>query len=212
MPTGQPEQTKTTVNLSSFGQRFNVYLYHYFNLIIIALLILIFILSYQFLLRPKYQSVANEEEINQKQADYLSKMNYLVELADLKKAFDQISLADREKINNIINNTNEQEDLFQEMQYLAKRENLTLDSVDVSPLDSGYDLENLAGNDKRSDLFDRVQVVKSSVKLSKVSYEGLINALRTIEVNLRIMDINKVNYDPINRTAVLEILSYQLKK
>ncbi|MFH1412884.1 MAG: hypothetical protein ABIG10_02545 [bacterium] len=211
MPKGKPEQAKQSINSAVIMRQVNIYAYRFFNIIIIIAVLLVFFLSFQFSLKPKYSAILNEDEIHQKQEEYTQKMKYLMQLSQLKGTFDKILQDDKDKINAIVSNTNEKEDLFKEMDYLAERENLSLESLDVLPLEDSYSLENLAENNKRSRLFDQMMVVRTIVVLKDVSYEGLINALKTIEVNLRIMDVRRVEYDPLNRMATIELLTYQLK-
>ena len=188
------DKEENAIDQEAIWRLVNIYSYKFFNIIIFVLAILIFVCFYFFLLEPKYSAILSNDELNKKRQEFTDQSYYLIELRQLKA----------------VNNTNEKQDLFQEMQYLAVRENLTLDSLDVLPLDRSYKLENLAGNTKRSPLFESVQVVKTAVVLSNVSYEGLIRAIKTIELNLRIMDINRVEYDPLNRKATIEFLTYQL--
>lgn len=204
------EKEDNAINSQEIWRLVNIYSYRFFNLIIFIIVIIVFTLSYFFLLEPKYSAILSNDELNKKRQEFTDQSYYLIELRQLKAVYNNIITADREKINAIVNNTNEKEDLFQEMQYLAVRENLTVDSLDVMPLDRSFKLENLAGNTKRSKLFDSIQVVKTSVVLSDVSYESLLRAVKTIELNLRIMDINRVNYDPVNKKATIEFLTYQL--
>ncbi|MFH0951477.1 MAG: hypothetical protein V1765_03330 [bacterium] len=204
------EKDESAIDQEAVWRLVNIYSYKFFNIIILILVLVIFVCFYFFLLEPKYSAILSNDELNKKRQEFTDQSYYLIELRQLKAVYNNIESVDRDKINAIVNNTNEKEDLFQEMQYLAVRENLTLDSLDVMPLDRSYKLENLAGNIKRSPLFESVQVVKTAVVLSNVSYEGLIRAVKTIELNLRIMDINRVEYDPLNRKATIEFLTYQL--
>lgn len=211
MAQGKPEEVKKGLDTALALRQINVYAYKFFNVIIIFVVIMIFFGSYKMLLRPKYNSILNEDEIRQKRTEYTQKLDYLMQLRDLRAAYDKILQDDKDKINAIINNTNEKEDLFKEMQFLAVREGVTLESLDVLPLDDSYELEDLAGNNKRSQLFDQVRVVRTTITLADITYESLFNTLKTIELNLRIMDVNKVDYDPFNQRAVIELLTYQLK-
>ena len=44
-----------------------------------------------------------------------------------------------------------------------------------------------------------------------VNYDGLKKLLATIENNLRLMDVNKIDFDPGARTVTLEVALYYLK-
>jgi hypothetical protein len=54
-----------------------------------------------------------------------------------------------------------------------------------------------------------MQVVQTVCKIGDVSYEALLKVIKTFEVNLRIMDITKVEYDPAGRKATVYFLTYQ---
>ena len=202
----QPRRLSVTLKQSL------IYLYRYFNLVIILAVLAAFSLSFVYLLYPKYMSVQKGAEVQSKQEEQNQKIQYLIKLNQLRQTYQAINQSDKDKINAIINNTNNKDDLFNEMQALSLREQVTLDSLEVQPLESSWQLNNLAGSKKRSALFDRLEVVKTTVKLNKISYEALQDALRVLEVNLRLMDVQKVSYEPKNNTATLELLTYQLRQ
>lgn len=188
------------------------YLYKFFWVLIIVVMALLLLAAYQYFLLPKYDSIASNAQINQKRQEYIDRLNYYRQLSDLQKAYEKIKKDDIAKINDIVTNGKNQNDLYREVEYIVKKNGLKLDSIEPTTLDKSYALPNLGGLDRASSpLLGSMQVVQTVCKIGDVSYEGLLKVIKTFEVNLRIMDISKVEYDPTDRKATLYFLTYQFQ-
>jgi len=187
--------------------------FKYFSLVILFIIIIIFIVAYQFLLKPKYNSIISGQEISNKKQEYLDKMKYFNQLKSLRRVYDSIDIKNLEKVNSIINNKNNQEEIFREIEYIANSNGLTLNNLKVSALDnSSTKLNNIIGSKYKNKLFDKIEIVKVDFDLLNVSYDNLISVLKTIENNLRIMDVISIDFAADVNQASLELYTYQLKQ
>ncbi|MFH0840376.1 MAG: hypothetical protein V1865_00105 [bacterium] len=205
-------------------------LYKYFFVITIMAVIIVFYLAYSYVLKPKYNEIYSGTELIAKQAEYLEKLDYFKEIIDLKTIYANISEQDKAKIGKIVSVKNSKEDLFREMESITDKNKIGnirnkdeffvggisytdksfIDTLEVELL-PGSELRNFAGSKKKGTLFNSIEIIRTSFDLKDVTYDDLMKILKIIEVNLRIMDVELVNYDPKENTAHLELLTYQLK-
>jgi len=114
------------------------------------------------------------------------------------------SIADKQKIKNIRN----KDEFFNNA--IAYTDKSFIDTMEVELLPKS-ELRNLAGSKQRGNLFKDLEVIRTSFDLKDITYDDLIKILKIIEINLRIMDVENLQYNPADNTAHLELLTYQLK-
>ncbi len=207
MATNQPAKDKKTPSISA--DQFYIYLYKFFWLIITILSLVVLAIGYQLFLLPKYNSIVSNQEIINKQQEYIDKSNYLNQLRGLKTAYEAISPEDREKIDQIVTTVNNQNDLYRETEYIIKKNGLTVEAIEPVVLDKSYDLPNISASTKKSPLLNNMKLTMTACKISNANYDSLVRVLKTFELNLRIMDVTKVEYDPASKKATLNFITYQ---
>lgn len=205
-------------------------LYKYFFVITILVVLGVFYAAYTYVLRPKYAAIYSGEELKSKQAEYLEKLDYFKEIIALKTVYANISDEDKAKVDKIVSTKNNKEDLFREMESITDKNKIRnirnkdeffangvnyadksfIDTLEVELL-PGTELRNFAESKKKGALFNNLEIIKTSFDLKDITYDDLIKILKIIEVNLRIMDVDLVTYNPDDSTAHLELLTYQLK-
>jgi len=197
------------VGLSQSMDRFYVYLYKFFWLVILLVCGVILFFGYQWFLGPKYSAVVSNQGIIDKQQDTISKNQYYNQIVALKKLYEKISPENKQKIEQIVTADNDQNELYREAEYIVKKNGLTVESIEPSSLDASYDLPNISGASRQGGLLNRLTLTMTVCKLSKVNYEALVRVLKTFELNLRLMDVQKVEYNPAQQTAAIHFITYQ---
>lgn len=122
---------------------------------------------------------------------------YSEKLRNYRNEYNQISSADKAKIDAMIAGSYLPEDVFSEMEKLVSSRGLILNSIEVN---------SLLSDNKNGSLGEAV--IKLSI--SGINYEGLKQLLAIIESSLRLADVKKVNFSPSQNTVNLEISTYFL--
>jgi Tfp pilus assembly protein PilO len=190
-----------------------IFLYRYFNYLIIFIVLIILLVGFLYLIKPKYTSITRGvEQINKEREELRDDLsNYLNDLNSYKKQYSQVSDTEKEKINKMLPDNEVAEDLFAHMESLISRRGLILDSMKVgSEKDKrGKKTKSAAKSDK--DSLGQINIINMEVSVSGVDYKGLKDLLNTIENNLRIMDIKEITSSPEENTVTLKIDTYSYK-
>ncbi len=203
------KSTKKQADYREIFGRSLVMLYRFFWVVDLVAVVVVLFIAYQFFLRPEYNKIVSNTEVVKKNNEYIEKLQYYNQLIDLKNAYAKIKPEDKNKINQIISNINDQNELYREVEYIVNKNGLKVDSIDPVALDKAYDLSNISGKDKQSPLFATMKLTMTICKMSDVEYESLVKVLKTFEFNLRIMDIIKTEYDPLTKKASIQFITYQ---
>jgi hypothetical protein len=198
---------KTNSSLSS--DQALIFIYKYFWIIIVLASLAVLYFGYQMFLLPRYKAIASNEEITNKQQQYIDKLQYYNQLIELKNTYEKINPEDKEKINQIVSTVNDQNEIYREAEFIIKKNGLTVESIEPVALDKVYDLPNISGATKKSLLLNNMKLTMTSCKLANVDYDSLIRVLKTFELNLRIMDVTKIEFDPAQKKAALNFITYQ---
>jgi len=200
---------KSGLDLGLNSNQIYLYVYKFFWLIILLVSAIVLFIAYQFFLLPKYNSIVSNQEITAKRQEYSDKLDYYNQLIALKTTYEKIKPEDRDKVNQIITTVANQNELYRETEYIIKKNGLTVEGIEPLTLDKSYDLPNIAPTSKRSVLLNNMKLTMTSCNIAKVNYEALIRVLKTFELNLRIMDVTKVEYDPVQQKATIHFITYQ---
>lgn len=187
-------------------------LYDYFGIITFLVCVGLLYVSWTYVINPKYNQIASGEELNKKNEEYMAKSQYLKQLNTLKETYDKLNKADIAKVGQIIDRENDSSGLYRELEYIVKSHNMT--PVEIKPVqtDDSFEIVNRAGSSHRSDkTLPQTRVWRTTVAIEKAEYANLLRVLRTIEFNIRLMDVQSVSYDPVNKKATLELLTYHRK-
>lgn len=200
---------KKAVNYEEITGEIAVAVYRFFWVVIILAVLIVLFVAYQFFLLPEYNKIVSNAEVIKKNDEYLDKLQYYNQLIDLRNAYAKITPEDKDKISQIVSNINDQNELYREIEYIVKKNGLKVDSIEPVTLDKTYDLPNISGKAKQSPLLSNMKLTMTSCRMSEVNYESFIRVLKTFELNLRIMDIVKTEYDPHTRKASIQFITYQ---
>lgn len=201
--------TKKSVDYGEITSQVAVTVYKFFWAIIFLVVVIVLYIAYNFFLLPEYNKIVSNAEVIKKNDEYLDKLQYYNQLIDLRNAYAKIKPEDKDKINQIVSNINDQNELYREVEYIVNKNGLKIDSIDPVTLDKSYDLPNISAKAKQSPLLNNMKMTMTACKMSNVNYDSLIRVLKTFELNLRIMDIVKTEYDPLTKKASIQFITYQ---
>jgi hypothetical protein len=195
---------------------FNLILSRYFNLIVLILILLFFVVAYFYLINPKRQKILDEREkiLTEKTAQKDKLQNILVRIEKYKADYRNISSSEKEKINNIFISSHDGKEydknkLFTLFESLVNGQGLILKSVDINDLS-----QNQKDKTKKTDasLPAGIGKVEITLDISGVNYKSFKNLLNKIENNLLIMDITDLSFAPDASSANLKITAYYFKQ
>lgn len=216
MPEDINEQDKQIIedNKSMIAEQVTSYVYRFFWLINFIIIIAILALGYYFMLLPMYQKITSNQEIGQKREEYLQSAEYLKQLKELNKFYQGVNQNDKNKINKIVDSNNDSSELMLDVDYMIfeyNRFGMKAKTFNTTPLDKQFQLSELA-NKKGGSYRNNVSIAKSKVVIENASYLGLVGLLKKMELNLRIMDVVAVLYNPKEKVAEIEFITYQQPK
>ncbi len=176
-----------------------IILHRYFFIIAILVFLAIILSGFIFLIQPKYDSITEKIRVEEeKKTQELAELQaYSEKLRNYRNEYNQISSADKAKIDAMIAGSYLPEDVFSEMEKLVSSRGLILNSIEVN---------SLLSDNKNGSLGEAV--IKLSI--SGINYEGLKQLLAIIESSLRLADVKKVNFSPSQNTVNLETSTYFL--
>ncbi|MFH1745316.1 MAG: hypothetical protein ABH881_04085 [bacterium] len=194
----------------------------YFNIIALGVALLIFILLMNFVLWPMYVNVSREAQSSNKYKIEIqeSQEKYIKKLFEYEDLYNEISLADKNKINTALRDNNHTEDLFPQIGELISKTGMILTSMSIVASESAsrapevektkefVDAEDL---DVVPDVFpSEIGRIDIGISLEKVNYQGLKKLLAVLENNLMIMDVENLSFNLESEIAQLRIVSYFL--
>ncbi len=198
----------------------NLFLLHYFRYLSVFLGVLVFVVGFLYVIKPRYAEMNKvvEEDKKRKEMEIREIENYLSKLELFKKSFNAIPNNDIKRINTMIPDKFSPEDLFPEIEALIGSKGIVT-SIEVNEKrkdDNSSLLEKLLKKkESKPEATDsRENLGKAIIKVSVigVTYYDLKQILFDIENNLHLMDITNIDYSPENKKVTLEITTYYLKK
>jgi Tfp pilus assembly protein PilO len=180
-----------------------MFLAKYFKWVIIGSIVFVLVGGYLFLIKVKYESVLSNIVLAQsdKETEFTARTKYYNNLIKLNQDVNatQSKYSDGiKKINTILPNKANIEDLMPQMEIIALKNGLMLLSIQLSQEDnSGID--------------PAIGRIRINADIAGADYNGFKILLNAFEKNLRLMDIGSVNFDPKGKKTTLEIYTYYLK-
>lgn len=200
--------------------KINGWLINYFNVLVLALAVIIFALGLALFVVPEYSKFAkaNEQAKKNLQIEFEAKNNYLSSIRSLKKSDRLISSADKEKIAEMVPAGEDISEIITEMESIILKNGAILNSIKLDSRDSGHKSILAAGEGGKKQLpagiFEQlpagVSRVKIEISLGSVSYPILKNIIKTLENNLRLFDVAQIDFSARENKARLGIYSYYL--
>lgn len=194
----------------------NLFLNDYFNLIILAILVVILSLAYFFLIGPKLKmtTAIMQENIESQKRLYTEQERKLRDLKTVKRIYEEIVPADLTKFNNVLPDSYVKERLFGELEEIIVRQGFILGSItltsDQQDLAEGIPLPEMSADNGDATLVN-VGQISISLDVSAIDYGGLKQLLRTLEANSRLFDIKSLTFGAEADSVQLEMVTYYYK-
>ena len=201
------------------GQKINILLVRYFKWLIAFLVLVVFILGYFFLLKPKYEEIAKltgDGQLSQEQ-EYLERREYLDKLKNLVAVFQSVKSSEIKKIDYILKPKDVPEELFSQVEAIVKKNGLLLKSLKIESggeesKDSSQKVSRTTEEKTEVALPPEIGKTKATLEVLGVDYFGLKSLLASMENNLMLMDVASVNFAPEGNSVQLVFYTYYLKE
>ncbi|MDD5031962.1 MAG: hypothetical protein PHR36_02850 [Patescibacteria group bacterium] len=200
-------------------QKINIILTRYFKWLVVLCVLVVLAVGYFFLLKPKYEKVVKLSEDGQtgREEEYLERREYLDKLENLVSVFRGVKASEIEKIDYILKKKDVPEELFSQVDAIAKKNGLLLESMKIglegeASEESGQKISRAPEGKIEASLPPEMGKTKVTLKVLGVDYFSLKNLLASIENNLILMNVVNVDFSPVDNAAQLTILSYYLKE
>ncbi|MCD4694066.1 hypothetical protein K8R62_01780 [bacterium] len=203
----------------AFLKRVNNFLINYFKWFVFLLILIVFVCGYYFLLFPKYKEIENTIKSNQEQQQevFLTKQRTYNKLKDYIDSYNALPQKDLGKIDKILPEAYNQEELFSELNYLIKRNNLILKSVNINSGNSRSEFgeekpnKNKALNSGAINIPSGVEKFSATLSIVGTNYYSLKNLLYNLENNIKLINITNLSFSPSSQTTNITFDTYYLK-
>lgn len=192
--------------------RLNGFLASYFSLVTTVAVFVTLILGLLVLLLPKYYQIEKRvtQTKEQRNQEYDKLSVYFKKLQTINSNYRKLNPETAEKIKKLLPSKPEIENLIESMEFMAKNNGLFLTVLDIDPgEETTADAPVLSS--QGDTLPAGVGMIKITLNLAGVNYEGLKNYIVVLEKSLRLMDVTKLMFSPSDESLVLEIDTYYLK-
>jgi hypothetical protein len=191
----------------------------YFQIFLAGVLIVFLVLAYFLLIGPKFQTTqaAIQANIDEQQSIYAGQQKKLSNLKALAELYKKINLSDLQKFNTVLPDKYVPERLFGELEEITAQGGWEITSVKImDPEDTAKAVKATAVDEEGKPIVAVVKTVKDprlgtvslEVNFGSIDYAGLKSLLRLLENNLRLMDVEAVDFNPANSSAVLRLDTY----
>jgi len=197
----------------------------YFNYVIIAQILLILAAGYWFVLRPQISEMrVNKDSFNKenvaKQAELSSLKQNIAELRILLESYNSLTEEEKEKINTLVLDRLELDGIFAEINKVLEVNGLIFGGIelqetakdDTSIIRSRGNATSVSSiDDKQNQKLPKgVSAASLTVGAKGVSYSALKSLLSSLENNLRLFDVQSINYDSDKQEVELIVKTYYL--
>lgn len=193
----------------------NIFLLKYFNFVIGVIVLIVLFFGYAYLLKPKYNDINSEirEAYELKEKEFADLEVYLSRLNIYFRSYDEVDTEKLKKIAEILPPDGAYEDLFIQMENLAKDKGMALDEILIVPDNANKEKTSKTApkSKKDKDKLKGIGTVDITLTLVGVSYERLKDLLETLEGALRMMDIQTLTFSSTKSSVVIKITTYYKK-
>lgn len=189
-----------------------------FKFLIVVLAVIIILPGYLFLLRPEMSGYNRDKAvIAGKRSGLEQSVHQLLNYKEVSADYDRISPAEADKVNEILPVGVDKPSLYVNIESIVSDAGLTLENVNITESKSPVQLK---AKTKAKDLPDKStpDQIKGELKIatinfsaSGVNYSRLKNLLAIIEKNLRLLDVQSLDYNPADGVVTMSLASYYLE-
>jgi hypothetical protein len=209
------KRAKRMVTINNF---FSVY----FKFIILIVVLLIFVASYIYILKPKYDKAveAVKGNIVSQERVYLQQLNKLNNFKQLVAVYSKIPSDEKDKLNNLLPPDYIKEQLFIELGYIIPQNghNLTyLDFQKDKEIESEQEDQRRVNTEEElfalsflDELPPDIGYINAEIRVANSTYNGVKNILKLLENNLRLIDVYEISFSPEDEVLELSFVTYYL--
>jgi Tfp pilus assembly protein PilO len=203
------EDKSVKINKTFSGKQAIALLMRYFNFVPPVLFLLILIIGYSFLLKPKYDNIKNEIEvtIKNKEEQRANYENYFQRLKNLKGLLREVTAADLGKLDRMIPSGPESEKLMVDLEAIIKGRGLFLSGLSV---EDGTKEPAAPTSDQPNGLPEGIRQSAVSISIAGANYDAFKKLLVDMENYVRLLDITGLTFNPSGKTMNLELTAYYL--
>jgi len=198
----------TTKGQSGLTKLLTSLLAKYFKFIILFLMAAVLLTGYLFILKPKQQAIVQgvDETIKQKQAENEDLNSYFTKLQRYIASYAAIG-ADKKKLaDEMLPSGADPEKLFTSLEALINGQGLILNSIELAPD------EKKTKNEAAAETPDTgIGEIKIVMEIVGTDYKSLKDLLSTLENNLNLLEVEKINWTPVSLSAIIEAKTYYVK-
>jgi len=207
----EKNENKAETKYQVWLRKGEVWVTRYFDAIVAALVITIFLLGAFFVIHPKYKSIVEKEDYSQEdlEVERNNLKNYVSKLTEYKKAYQNLSDVSINRIENMIPDDDVLENFFARLEYITKRKGVLVKSISIVDLSIEEENSHRASKEKE---FENLGKLKIDLSVDGIDYFGVKKLLEEFENNLRLMDVKNIKFDLNTKTAEFTIITYYLKK
>ncbi|MFA7088214.1 MAG: hypothetical protein WC146_02640 [Patescibacteria group bacterium] len=188
----------------------NLFMNNYSNAIIAGILILFLMAAYFIFLLPKFQATqaAIKMNIEEQQLIYENQQRKLANLMALAELYKKINPADLAKFNSVLPDSYPRERLFGELEEIVSQGGWIISSIEIEQPEEVDGAPVAVENVANPALGKKVGSVNLEMSVKAIDYTGLKNLLKILESNLRLLDVSKVSFVPMENTATIVLTTY----
>ena len=208
--------SRTLAGQTTFQQRWLEFIINYYYIFIALICIFIMVGSVLFFFLPQYRLTLSELNANNQRAqiELVEKQKYQAKLVQLNDFYKSIDQNTRNKVMDIFPVQLDKENLLAEIEAICLANNLLIKSSDVvvepSSADNNTSESASSSTSTNTDLSGHLRSAIINLELSGRDYINFKKLLKTIENNLHLMDIEKLEYLPGKNQIILNIKIYYL--
>lgn len=183
-----------------------VFFSHYFKFLLVLIMAIILVGGYFLLVGPKYQEYreVSQVELNDKIKLYDALENNLADLKVLNKNYDDLSRYDFDRLDMVLPKEQDLPGLFVQIAALAEENGFTLMNIDFTD-------QSIKNNGKTASTLDnKIKKLSINIVLRGKGYTDLIRFLDAMEYNIRLIDVNSLNFSPGQPNYNVALTTYYL--
>lgn len=179
------------------------FLKKYFGLVLFVIVLVFFTAAYYLIISPKFEeaTVFISDKTLEEQKKYNETVQKLIDLGSLNRSYKKIDPKLVKKVEDFLPSEYVQEQLFLELEQVIIKNGYKVNSIAVEK-----ELGNSVGAANKN-----VGKVKVKISVSAVNYLDFKKLLSIMESNVRLMDIEKLDFQPGDQTADFDFYTYYLK-
>jgi hypothetical protein len=186
------------------------YIYKFFPIVAIGVFVLVSFICYQFVLKPKYDSINDDikESIDARVENKELLERYLLRLAKYNENYESVPKLSKDKVESFFNYGYEPEILFSQFEAIAKNQGIILSDISVQPVSS---TKNPRQKSPDKTMPGGITAIKINANFIGLDYKSLKNFLSYIENTLPLININNLKFTE-DKGVTIEAETYYMSQ